>query len=153
MMFYNIGDEIILLTVDQDGVMLPHAYTKGVGWDTTFTAPIPGNWSGFTRLIATTSTIFGVKEDGNLYRYQPTWTLNPLVWTKDANWGNQIGTNFGSLRQLVVGGGDDPSTQSHPTFVGIDPASGLRWFRYTGSGSGAASDWAPNSGHYISGSW
>jgi hypothetical protein len=153
MMFYNSGDEVILLTVDGNGVMVPHAYSSSGGWDRSFTNPVPGDWRGFTRLIATTSTIFGVKADGTLHRYQPTWTLNPVVWTEDAHWGNQIATGWGAFRQLAVGGLDDPASQSHPTFVGVDATGGLRWYRYTGTGSGAATDWAPNSGNAINGSW
>jgi hypothetical protein len=112
MLFYNNGDEVILLTVDDQGTMLPHAYTLDVGWDADFTTPVPGDWSGFTRLIATTSTIFGVKEDGNLYCHQPQWTGSTPVWTMAPNSGNQIGTGWDSLRQLVVGGLDDPPRQT-----------------------------------------
>lgn len=153
MLFYNDGDEVILLTVDDQGTMLPHAYTLDVGWDADFTTPVPGDWSGFTQLIATTSTIFGVKSDGNLYWYQPQWTGNSPVWTMAPNSGNQIGTGWDSLRLLAVGGLDDPERGLHPTLVGIDPEGQLRWFSYTGSGSGSDEDWGPNSGNFINGSW
>jgi hypothetical protein len=155
-MLLDSGDEVILGAVGQDGTMSPHAYRHGVGWDNAITTPLPGNWNGFTRLIATTGCIYGVKQDGNLYRHPFGWSFNPLVWTQRANWGNQIGSGFGSLRQLVVGGVDvnDPNFPvRRPSFVGIDPAGGLRWYQYTGNGSGAPTDWVPNSGNYISASW
>ncbi len=153
MMFYNDGDEVIMLTVDASGKMLSHFYIHGQGWQPDFATELPGDWSGFTRLIATTSTIFGVQDDGNLYWYQPQWTGSPPVWTMAANSGNQIGTGWDSLHQLVVGGLDDPSRQLHPTLIGIDHAGQLRWFHYTGAGSGAGADWGQNSGNFVSGSW
>ncbi len=153
MMLLNNGDEVILLTVDSSGTMRPHCYTHGLGWRPDLDTPLPGNWSGFTRLIATTSTIFGVKEDGNLYWYRPTWTVSPLVWSMAPNWGNQIGTGWDGLEQLVVGGLFEPALQYGPTLMGIDPTGSLRWYKYWGNGSGAGIDWDRNSGNVISGSW
>jgi VCBS repeat-containing protein len=79
----------------------------------------------------------------NLYWYQPQWTGSPPVWTMAPNSGNEIGTGWDSLRQLAVSGLDDPARGLHPTLVGIDPEGQLRWFSYTGSGSGSGEDWVP----------
>ncbi|MBV8862098.1 MAG: hypothetical protein JO259_09580, partial [Mycobacterium sp.] len=158
LMFSDDGDDTVLFVVDDTGTMQARHYNHPNGWDTTQYGPtVPGDWSGFSRLIGTTSTVFGIKADGNLYWYKPLPAAG--AWTMAPNSGNQIGLGFDGLDQLVVGGidafnEDDPSGSFFPTLMGINSSHQLQWYPYEGNGKGGdTADWGATSGAIISGSW
>jgi DNA-directed RNA polymerase subunit N (RpoN/RPB10) len=155
LMYYNNGDHLILLGVQADGTMRAYFYTYGQGWHAGSGDVIGHGWNGFQRLIGTTSTIFGVTDNGDLRWYQFVehgWPRPPGNWPLKPNSGNVIGTGW-TFAHLVVGGFDNsPSTS--PTLCGVDTVGNVRWYRYWGSGGPeTSSDWHPNSGSVISGSW